>query len=79
MQGSLGADMDYITARALIGHVHLADSNRLILSLGDFDFGKFFDALAEVDYRGTFSIETLSEMNETNIVQASEFLRNAQP
>jgi len=58
----------------LIGHVHLADSNHLIPSTGEFDFRKFFDYLASAGYQGTFTIETLSENSWENITRASQYI-----
>ena len=58
-----------------IGHVHLADSNHLIPPTGNFDFPSFFRLLSEAGYRGTFTLETLSEMTEENIAEASWYVK----
>jgi sugar phosphate isomerase/epimerase len=42
---------------SLIGHVHLADSNRRPAGLGHTDFGAIFAALREIDYRGYVAAE----------------------
>jgi sugar phosphate isomerase/epimerase len=58
-----------------IGHVHLADSNHLIPPTGNFNFPSFFRLLSEAGYRGTFTLETLSEMTEENIAEASWYVK----
>lgn len=63
-----------LQAKGILGHVHLADSNRLIPSTGCFDFPTFFDLLNEIGYKGSFTTETSSEMDAKNIIQASKFL-----
>lgn len=42
----------------LIGHVHVADTNRLQPGLGHFDFKKLFMALEEVHYAGIVIVES---------------------
>jgi sugar phosphate isomerase/epimerase len=61
-------------AKGILGHVHLADSNRLIPSTGCFDFPNFFNLLKQIGYDGSFTTETSSEMDAENIIQASKFL-----
>jgi len=63
-----------LKAKILIGHVHLADSNRLIPSTGCFDFIGFFNLLMQIGYKGSFTTETSSEMNAENIIQVSRYL-----
>jgi len=44
---------------SLIGHVHLADSNRRPAGLGHTDFSPIFKALREISYEGFVSAEAL--------------------
>ena len=44
----------------LLGHVHIADNNRLQPGLGSLDLTKPFAALHEIDYSGYVSIECFS-------------------
>lgn len=60
----------------LIGHVHLADSNRAIPGKGHFDFTVFFKALKKVDYKGCMTIEALTDASQQEIEQTREFLAN---
>ena len=43
--------------RALIGHVHLADSNRKLPGQGSTAFGPILEALREIDYGGWLALE----------------------
>ncbi|BBB47271.1 sugar phosphate isomerase/epimerase family protein [Pelolinea submarina] len=58
-----------------IGHVHLADSNHMIPPTGSFDFPAFFRLLSDAGYHGTYTLETMSDMTEENITQASQYVR----
>ncbi|RLE73244.1 MAG: sugar phosphate isomerase/epimerase [Thermoprotei archaeon] len=46
-----------IKARGLIGHVHVADSNRYAPGMGHIDFKSILDALREAGYQGYLSAE----------------------
>lgn len=46
-----------ISARELLGHVHLADSQRLQPGIGHLDFLVGFKALKEIDYQGYYAFE----------------------
>jgi sugar phosphate isomerase/epimerase len=48
------------TAGPLLGHVHVADNNRLQPGKGHIDWKAFFSALNEIDYPGYVSIECWS-------------------
>jgi sugar phosphate isomerase/epimerase len=48
------------TAGPLLGHVHVADNNRLQPGKGHIDWRTFFSALNEIDYPGYVSIECWS-------------------
>ena len=54
---SIGAAV--IAAGDLIGHVHIADSNRLAPGQGHFDFRQFFALLQAVGYEGDAAVEAL--------------------
>ena len=41
----------------LIGHVHLADSNRRLPGLGTTDFTRALESLAQIDYSGWLVLE----------------------
>jgi len=48
-----------VEAGSLLGHVHLADSNRLAPGQGHTEFGPILAALKEIGYRGWLSAEIL--------------------
>ncbi len=48
------------SAGALLGHVHVADNNRLQPGMGHIDWPTFFGALEDIDYPGYVSIECWS-------------------
>ncbi len=63
------------TAGDLLGHIHLADSNRRAPGQGHFDFDNFFKALAELGYQGWLSGEFLPEPTaEESVRMFAEFL-----
>jgi D-psicose/D-tagatose/L-ribulose 3-epimerase len=43
-----------------LGYVHIGENDRGYLGSGHLDFGSFFDALAEIDYRGALTFESFS-------------------
>lgn len=49
-----------IRAKPLLGHIHIADSNRLIPGSGHIDFKEFFSLLRTLDYQGDTTIEVTS-------------------
>ncbi len=62
----------------LIGHVHVADTNRLQPGLGHFDFKKLFVALEEVHYEGTVIVESSWEGNLRNSLETCMIYLKAQ-
>jgi len=54
---SIGAAL--ISAAPLIGHIHIADSNRLAPGRGHFDFREFFALLKSIGYKGDVTVEVL--------------------
>ena len=50
-------------AGSLLGHVHLADSNRRAAGMGHTDFGRIAAALRDIKYGGYISAECLPEPN----------------
>lgn len=65
-----------IEAGELLGHVHLADSNRKIPSKGHFDFGKLFKTLKEQNYTECLTIEAMTDSNESEIENTMKFLKS---
>jgi sugar phosphate isomerase/epimerase len=55
-----------------IGHVHLADSNRLFPGLGHTDFGKIFKALNQIHFDGYISVEAMGTNVHTDLQHAME-------
>lgn len=43
-----------------LGYVHIGENHRGYLGSGHLDFGAFFDALGEIDYRGPVTFESFS-------------------
>jgi sugar phosphate isomerase/epimerase len=64
---------------AYIGHVHLADSNRMTPGLGHTDFRAALAALRDIGYQGALAIECKPPDDpHAAFPQALEFLRNSQ-
>lgn len=64
-------------ARDLVGHVHLADSNRRAPGQGHLDFRAVLSALREIDYSGWLSAEIMPWPSpEEAAALTIEFLRN---
>ena len=62
----------------LIGHVHVADSNRRYPGQGHYDFSETIAALKEIGYEGALSVECLGlPTPHEAAVGALGFLRNA--
>jgi sugar phosphate isomerase/epimerase len=47
-----------VAAAPFLGHLHIADSNRLAPGKGHFDFSDFFAVLEAVEYQGEVTVET---------------------
>jgi sugar phosphate isomerase/epimerase len=61
----------------LIGHVHLADSNRLMPGKGHIDFDSGFQALQKMDFSGFMSIECeISGDPEKSYLESAAFLKS---
>lgn len=68
---------------ALLGHVHVADNNRLEPGAGCLDFGSFFGALRKSGYGGYVSIECFSPSGpklsgpaEETLPRSAQFMRS---
>ncbi len=67
-----------VAAARHIGHVHLADSNRLLPRLGHTDFAAGFAALKHSGYDGALAIECRVTGNPVvELPRALDFLRTA--
>ena len=47
------------SAGEAVGHVHLADSNRMAAGMGHTDFASIYEALRQIQYKGYLSAEVL--------------------
>lgn len=66
------------TAGDKLGYLHVADSNRLYPGAGHLNFTPVFEALQEVGYQGSISLECIPEPdNMTAGVRGLAFLSNA--
>ena len=64
------------TAGARLGYLHIADSNRLYPGAGHLNFAPIFQALREIHYPGTVSLECIPEPDSmTAGVKGIEFLK----
>ncbi|MFH1927843.1 MAG: sugar phosphate isomerase/epimerase family protein [Chloroflexota bacterium] len=68
-ESSIGAAL--VSAASLIGHVHIADSNRLAPGMGHFDFSEFFAVLESVGYNGDVTVEALYEPDQYEAARIS--------
>jgi len=68
-ESSIGAAL--VSAASLIGHVHIADSNRLAPGMGHFDFSEFFAVLESVGYKGDVTVEVLYEPDQYEAARKS--------
>jgi len=65
------------TAGDLIGHVHIADSNRQYPGAGEINFIEVFQALKDVGYDGFLSLEALPKPTPLECAQKTiEFISN---
>lgn len=63
------------TAKDVLGHIHVADNNRLYPGAGCFAFAPFADKLREIGYDGVVSVECLPlPESETAAQKAAQFL-----
>lgn len=66
------------TAGDKLGYVHVADSNRLYPGAGHIDFTSIFDAMHEVGYEGTVSLECIPDPDSlTAGTRSYDFLSKA--
>lgn len=61
-----------------LAHVHVADSDRLPPSYGNFDFSSFFTALRRAGYEGRISVECVFTDLAKESEQAIRFLREVE-
>lgn len=62
--------------RQLIGHVHIADSNRLAPDWGHIDFKDIFRILDSIGYRGFISAELINKPSvEEAIAQTAKYIK----
>ncbi len=61
--------------KPILGHVHLADSNRKVPGKGHFDFESFFRTLKEIGYDGSLTIEAQTDSTREEIEHTMTFLR----
>lgn len=65
-----------LIAGRLLGHVHLAENNRLVPGYGCFNFPEVFRALERLDYQGYLCVEALPKPDSlTAARQAMAYLR----
>jgi len=65
------------TAGDLIGHIHIADSNRQYPGAGEIDFTQVFQALRDVGYDGFLSLEALPKPAPLDCAKKTiEFISN---
>lgn len=57
-----------------IGYFHLADSNRLLPSLGHIDYNRLFTILRSSDYQGFLSLECFIQENEKALLAYKSLL-----
>lgn len=66
----------FAAARAYIGYVHVADSNRLAPGWGHMPFDEIFEILADIGYDGWITAEILPKPDPDSAArQAARFLR----
>lgn len=58
-------------ARDYLDHVHVCDSNRLPLGMGNFDFEEFGKALNEIGYEGYISVEAFEKGDYRNNIKTA--------
>ena len=61
--------------KPILGHVHLADSNRKVPGKGHFDFSGFFRTLNEIGYDGSLTIEAQTDSSGAEIESTMAYLQ----
>ncbi len=64
-----------LETKSLVGHVHLADSNRQFPGLGHLDFHAGFQALHQINFSGFLAIECEVTHPEQNYANAVHYLK----
>lgn len=64
-----------LNSKDYLGHIHIADSNRLAPGQGHLDFSMIFNALEKISYRGWVSAEVLAKPTPREAVRlTADFL-----
>lgn len=67
---------EVVAHRALLRHIHLADTGRLNPGTGSYDYPRFFSLLKQAGYDGLMSVECKAERREPALSQSLAFLRS---